>query len=163
MSELAKKQNVSIYVRYERTESLSVRLDFVLGACLLDVAQHFMVVGAFERSLHHLEVSAQVEHLVAFRVEVTNLADVLSALRVDQSAVRLRDSAVILDNLDCLHVALKLEQVFHHALGSLTELSVAEFVELLHPDLVEVILDLEKGLVGENLSHELGIEGHSVV
>ena len=80
MSELATKKIVSIYVRYERTESLSVRLDFVLGACLLNVAQHLMVVGAFERSLHHLEVSAQVEHLVAFRVEVTNLADVLSAL-----------------------------------------------------------------------------------
>ena len=72
-----------------------------------------MVVGALNGGLDLLEVVGLVKHLISLWVEVANLADVLLALTVCHSTIRLAHLGVILHNLDSLQIRLELEEIAH--------------------------------------------------
>ena len=99
------------------TKGLATGFDFVLSSSDLDIGKHLCVFGAFDGGLQRLEVVCVVEHLVALRVEVANLADVLFALRIGHGAIGVSHAAIVLNDLHRHAVALELEQVAHDALG----------------------------------------------
>ena len=119
-------------------------------------------MSALDGCLETLEIVGLVQHLVSLRIQVSNLADVLFALRLGHSTVGPGDLGVVLNDLHRLEVTLELEQVRHDPLGGLAELGAAELVEVLKPNLLQVVLDLLRLLVTHNISDELGIK-HNVI
>ena len=79
-----------------------------------------MIISALNGRLDLLEVIGIVEHIVALRVEVADLADVLLTLAVGHGSVTLAHLGVVLHDLDGLQVRLELEQVAHDAGRRLT-------------------------------------------
>lgn len=63
-----------------------------------------------------LEVIGLVQQLVALWVKISDLADILFALRLGHGTISLGDLGIVFDNLHRLEVALELEQVAHEPL-----------------------------------------------
>ena len=110
-----------------------------------------------------LEVVGLVQHLVAFRIQIADLADVLFALRLGHSTVGPRDLSIVLDDLHRLEITLELEKVAHDPLRTLAKLSRAELVEVLKPNLLQMMLDLLRLLVTHDIGDELCVKDDVVV
>ena len=94
-----------------------------------NLLHHRVIWGRFQSVHQRLEVSCIVQVLRLVWVEVSNLADVLSALRVTASINESTVAPGVLDNLDCHEIGLEFKKVTHHSSGNTIKLFRAEVIE----------------------------------
>ena len=114
------KQNIiiiriTIEIVVRLTETLATGLNFIFGTGSTDVCEHSLVMSADDCGLKTLEVVSLVQHLVSLGIQVSDLADVLFALRLGHGTVSLGDLGVVLNDLHRLEITLELEQVLHNS------------------------------------------------